>query len=714
MRKISVLALCLFVAPGHAEMSCGKPDDVNQMVKEIYIQIYCAGAASIQECEQFSGLGTVAAGGAVAAIAARGISRAARPDTPSVCPGRKGAFNFSLVPSADASSCVVDFKAVDQEVSRYMSETEREMARVQSYQDEQIRSQLRNMSDSVEQQRYHGAPKNWDGQLAQKKIDKEYKAASEAIDRRMMPKVTDAFQSLIAQNPGPDKAKAETLLRQLKSAGDTAEARMARYAALDDLMDLYKIRRPSGMSTIGPVAQDKLVHAVEKAAQERTLDLVSNKRFYYSELAKLGKAPGEALFLDLTPAEDYELERMRNESGSARSSAMPEGNNRRGAGHFERRYPLMAQEPRISDDFRHLVAQESQLDNIATTRSAAASRGVAGSISSMDDATRAVRDLPRAPSGSVAAVERDIIQKRFESLQAGKGWTLSPAAIKNFGLQDSLAAARNAMGRGGVLMARMGLRGLSVASGVLGVAEIASAAVGAVLPESVNCQKACSPYFNRDNSCNPVVAPTDRVVSFLKLDAAKQIEELKCPEMCEVLKGVYAQASPTANWTVQCTDDTSSGFTLKSKGHRGEIKVIPGSHTAKMRFEKFPNFAANREVLLNDGKVTSVKIPKAGAARTREAHERMLSLADPRFYNEVSAAQMDKPEKRWQIQARDIRDLVASLRYATAEAGACCEQSKGRRPAGTTPGANRCRGYGVDAGTPAPPTDQNDPAATSR
>lgn len=40
MRKISVIALFLFVAPGHAEMSCGNPDDVNQMVKKIYIQIY--------------------------------------------------------------------------------------------------------------------------------------------------------------------------------------------------------------------------------------------------------------------------------------------------------------------------------------------------------------------------------------------------------------------------------------------------------------------------------------------------------------------------------------------------------------------------------------------------------------------------------------------------------------------------------------------------
>lgn len=717
MKKLWILFVGLAVTSASgADMNCSKPEDLEHMVQEVLFQLRCSSSATIGECGRFLGVGE-ASGAALAAISARGLNRTMS-SAATACITRRGAqFRWpEVIAAAHAADCVPDFRVATEEADRFLRDARRDLFFSLSEQDRQIQEQLRRTTEAADYYEHRGAPEGFRDWATSRRIDREYLQAVERVDRRHMPQIISRFEELIAGSDAALRERGSELLTKLRTASATP-GNMQAYAHLDDLMDLYNIRRPVDRNLLSRAA-NPLVTAVESATQERILDLSDQKRLAYQRLAEITppNANGQ-LFLEYSPIERYELERMKSMSVQVHTPAYPTPTvtpapgalpdiertsfTQRGVSAIESRFPLMMEDPRIASEVTQLRHQTWRMAELTSAFNGAqiSLRDLKGGTANMAEVSRVMRGLPPMPEGSGLAVERQILAERFKNLEAGKGWTLTDDAIRRFGLQEAAAGGAKFLARRGVsLIARAGILIAGPIGAAAAWADTAHSTIGMVLPDSVNCQTPCSQYLNYDETCNARPVLNDKSQAFLRLNTNQQAAEIaKCPAMCDQLKGLYAQASPVVQWRVQCsTGEGPTAFTLRPRdpSKSSSISVVQGEPT-RIRFEHVSGLGPAQMILLSRDEVTSVRVARRGGNPSPEAIARRMALEDSNHFHVVTPAEVSRPSSWFQRDAGEAQNFLRSIQFALAESRACCGAARGEFPLGQVPGAKRCQDYGV-------------------
>lgn len=739
--------------PVNAEVSlnkkdCANPDSVKQMANEIWGHVGCTAGKNLESCAKFIGLaaatGVVGIGGAVTANIARGsaVANARRAPVPIVCSLKRtvGWMKYSLLSIdgavANVADCTTYSSALVSEADNLAKLTQAEMEVSIRIQQMQMYNQMHEVSRAARDAEYRSSiPATWEDQLKQKKIDSAYLKQVAKVDEASAANLAREFDTLSSRLPAGERQRAERLIQQIRALGPDVDdsVRFAAYSAIDDLSDLHELRRPHGMSMLNP-HQDPAVRRAEEVLQRRIHDLVQEKKWAYRQLISAGLKPDVSrggmgqLWVDLSPAEKYELQRMTADANSTKfrivdetrvpaTATQPERVHfgHRGTSVVERRFPLMAIDPRVQDQWSVLRTQEDRINDMTRAysqstskifemeRTPAAQRAAA--IRNLDDAERLVASTPNAPPGSKAALERQILEERFKLLKDGKPFAqLSADVLDNLGKQAlaSGISTRGGVVGGAVIAGRVGMRFLGALSGVFGVVEMASAATGAALTgvekltgrDDINCKRN-SPYLELDMSCNPVSGMNNRMMEFLKADGASQLAELKkSPELCEQLQSISAGSSPVENWSAQCSaPGEPRGFTLKSRSNQGQVAAF-GSPVNKIELVGTRGNPTRRIVSLNEkGEVQQIRVPRMGVARNATEFEQLYGLTNPRFYRDVGPQAMSSPGNHVDRDAAETMGLVSSLWFAQAEVQACCDKASGNRSPASTPDDGRCRGY---------------------
>jgi hypothetical protein len=751
-----VVPTCLSILtfqPVGAEVSinkkdCANPESVKQMVNEIWGHVGCTAGKNLESCAKFIGIaaatGTVGIGGTVAANIARGsaVANARKTPVPVVCPLRRsvGMGRFSLLAIdgaiANVTDCTPYSSALVSEADNLTKLAHVEMEVSIRSQQMQMYNQMHEVARAAKDAEYSGSiPATWEDQLKQRKIDSAYLKQAARVDEASAANLAREFDTLSSRLPAGERQRAERLIQQIRALGPDVDesVRFAAYSAIDDLSDMHQLRRPHGMSMLNP-HQDPAIRRAEEVLQRRIHDLVQEKKWAYRQLISAGLKPDVSaggrgqLWVDLSPAEKYELQRMSADANStkfrivdetrvAATATQPERVHfgQRGLSVVERRFPLMAIDPRVQDQWSVLRTQEERIHDMMRAHSQASSKVYdidrtpaaqrAAAIRSLDDAEKLVASTPSAPAGSKAALERQILEERLKLLKDGKPFAHLPTEVlDNLGKQAlaSGIGTRGGVVGGAVIAGRVGMRFLGALSGVFGVVEMASAATGAALTgvekltgrDDINCKRN-SPYLELDMSCNPVSGMNNRMMEFLKADGASQLAELKkSPELCEQLQSISAGSSPVENWSAQCSaPGEPPGFTLKSRSNQGQI-TASGSPVSKIEMVGTKGNPTRRVVSLNEkGEVQQIRVPRMGVARNNTEFEQLYGLNNPRFFRDVGRDAISSPANHVDRDAAETMGLVSSLWFAQAEVQACCEKASGNRSPASSPDERRCRGY---------------------
>ncbi len=232
------------------ELRCDKAEDVNAMSTEIMSQLGCSGVKKIYGCNAL--LGIALASTPLVAIAAIGINRTRAGMGGKNCnlPTRGGALWRSLLPEVSAKDCVGTAEQIVSDVGNYSNAARNEMYAAVAEQDRAIMQQLRIVRDTAVDNRYKGSPANFEHSRIIDQASKEYAASVNAIDSRYIPQMADHFETLA--NAHPDVAVREQASRLVADLRKPAEAAgdFRQYKSMDQLMDLFELRRPAGRSLL--------------------------------------------------------------------------------------------------------------------------------------------------------------------------------------------------------------------------------------------------------------------------------------------------------------------------------------------------------------------------------------------------------------------------------------------------------------------------------